>query len=102
MSAAPCGDFGVAACGVTGGADGFDVVQQGGLIVFQLDEDASLRLSGGLDGFLRNHHLDGVPLRLMQNVSQRLRAPLEIAEDTLPVAFFVVRRAGIGIRHTVS
>ena len=51
MSAEPCGDFGVAAGGVTGGADGFDVVQQGGLIVIHLDEDASLRLSGGLDGF---------------------------------------------------
>src|ERR1700730_3080941 len=51
--------------------------------------------------FLRNNHLSGVPIRLVQNISQRLRAPLEIAEDTSPVAFFVVRRAGIGIRHTV-
>ena len=51
MSAATSGDLGVAADGVTRSADGFDLVQQGGLIVFQLDEDASLRLTGGLDGF---------------------------------------------------
>ena len=64
MSAAPCGDFGVAACGVTGGADGFDVVQQGGLIVFQLDEDACLRLSGGFDGFFWQCMASSVTMQL--------------------------------------
>ncbi len=64
MSAAPCGDLGIAAGGVTGGADGLDVVQQGGLIVFQLDEDASLRLSGGLDGFFWQCMASSVTMQL--------------------------------------
>ena len=51
MSAAPGGDLGVAAGGVAGGADGFDILQQRGLIVLQLNDDASLRLCGGLEGF---------------------------------------------------
>jgi hypothetical protein len=51
--------------------------------------------------FLRNNHLGGVPIRLMQYIPQRFRAPLEIAEDTLPVALFIVRRAGIGVGHAV-
>ena len=51
MSAASGGDLGVAAGGVAGGADGFDIVQQGGLIILQLNDDASLRLCGGLEGF---------------------------------------------------
>ena len=51
MPAASGGDLGMAAGGVAGGADGFDVLQQGRLIVLQLDDDASLRLCGGLEGF---------------------------------------------------
>ena len=42
-----CGQEG----GVAGGADGFGILQQGGLIILQLDDDASLRLCGGLEGF---------------------------------------------------
>ena len=51
VSAAPGGDLGVAAGGVAGSADGFDILQQGGLIILQLNDDASLRLCGGLEGF---------------------------------------------------
>lgn len=51
MPAASGGDLGVAAGGVAGGADGFDILQQRGLIILQLDDDASLRLCGGLEGF---------------------------------------------------
>ena len=51
VSAAPGGDLGVAAGGVAGSADGFDILQQGGLIILQLNDDASLRLRGGLEVF---------------------------------------------------
>ena len=64
MSAAPYGDLGVAAGRVTRSADGFDRVQQGGLIVLQLDEDASLRLSGGLDGFFWQCMASSVTMQL--------------------------------------
>ena len=54
MPAASGGDLGVAAGGIAGGADGFDVLQQRGLIILQLDDDAGLRLCGGLEGFFGN------------------------------------------------
>src|SRR3984957_1306248 len=51
MPAEPGGDHGVAADGPLGSAGGFDFLQQRGLIVLQLDDEASLRLCGGLEGF---------------------------------------------------
>jgi hypothetical protein len=39
----------VAADGPLGSAGGFDFLQQRGLIVLQLDDEASLRLCGGLE-----------------------------------------------------
>ena len=51
VSVAPDADRGVAADGPLGSAGGFDFLQQRGLIVLQLDDEASLRLCGGLEGF---------------------------------------------------
>jgi len=51
VSVAPGADRGVAADGPLGSAGGFDFLQQRGLIVLQLDDEASLRLCGGLEGF---------------------------------------------------
>ena len=51
---APGGDRRVAADGPLGSASGFDFLQQRGLIVLQLDDEASLRLCGGLEGFFGN------------------------------------------------
>ncbi len=49
VSVAPGADRGVAADGPLGSAGGFDFLQQRGLIVLQLDDEASLRLCGGLE-----------------------------------------------------
>jgi hypothetical protein len=49
VSVAPGADRGVAADGPLGSACGFDFLQQRGLIVLQLDDEASLRLCGGLE-----------------------------------------------------
>jgi len=51
MPVASSGDLSVTAGGVPGGAGGFDILQQSGLIILQLDEELSLRLCGGLEGF---------------------------------------------------
>ncbi|HEY0722719.1 MAG TPA: hypothetical protein VGD41_01725, partial [Pyrinomonadaceae bacterium] len=57
VSVAPGADRGVAADGPLGSAGGFDFLQQRGLIVLQLDDEASLHLCGGLEGFfwVRRH-----------------------------------------------
>ena len=54
VSVAPGADRGVAADGPLGSACGFDFLQKRGLIVLQLDDEASLRLCGGLEGFFGN------------------------------------------------
>src|SRR5271166_6592157 len=51
MSVATGGEFCVTADGALGSTGGFDFLQQRGLIVLQLDDEASLRLCGGLEGF---------------------------------------------------
>ena len=51
MAIARGGDRGVAAGGKEGCAGGFGILQQGGLIVLQLDNDMRLGLRGGLEGF---------------------------------------------------
>ena len=39
---------------------------------------------------------------MLQDESQRLRSPLKIAQDALPVAVFIIYRARIGVGHAVS
>ncbi len=56
---APGADRGVAADGPLGSAGGFDFLQQRGLIVLQLDDEASLHLCGGPEGFLAMHGIKG-------------------------------------------
>ena len=51
MPAVPGGDDGVAAGGSAGSAGGLDILQQSGLIVLQLNDQASLCLCGSLEGF---------------------------------------------------
>ena len=51
MSAMPGGDGGVAAGGPPGSAGGLDILQKSWLIVFQLNNQASLRLCSSLEGF---------------------------------------------------
>jgi hypothetical protein len=51
MPAVPRGDGGVAAGGPAGSAGGLDFLQQGWLIVLQLNDQASLCLCGSLEGF---------------------------------------------------
>jgi len=63
----------------------------------ELDTFASLISANSIKPFLRNNHLSGVTIRLVQNIPQRLCTPLEIAQDALPVALFVIGRAGIGV-----
>ena len=53
---APGADRGVAADGPLGSAGGFDFLQQRGLIVLQLDDEASLHLCGGLRRFFLAMH----------------------------------------------
>src|SRR6266536_804432 len=50
---------------------------------------------------LRNSHRHYLDLGLLENVSQRLRQSLEIGEDTLAIALFVIGRAGICIVHPI-
>ena len=52
--------------------------------------------------FLRNTRLGGRALCLLQHESQRLRSPLKIAQDALPVSVFIVCCARIGVGHAVS
>ena len=52
--------------------------------------------------FLRNTRLGGGALCLLQDESQRLRSPLKVAQDALPVAVFIVCCARIGVGHAVS
>ena len=59
--------------------------------------DVAIGIPSKAATFLRNNPLGGVPIRLVQDVPQRLRAPLEVAEDALPVALFIIRRAGIDV-----
>ena len=49
MPAVPRGDGGVAAGGPAGSAGGLDFLQQGWLIVLQLNDQASLCLCGSLE-----------------------------------------------------
>ena len=51
MPAVTGGDGGIAARGPTGSAGGLDILQQGWLIVLQLNDQASLCLCGSLEGF---------------------------------------------------
>ena len=51
MPAVPGGDGGVAAGGPVGSAGGLDILQQSWLIVFQLNDQASLCVCGSLEGF---------------------------------------------------
>jgi len=51
MPAVPRGDGGVAAGGPAGSAGGLDFLQQGWLIVLQLNDQASLCLCGSLEVF---------------------------------------------------
>lgn len=51
MPAVPRGDGGVAAGGPARSACGLDILQQGWLIVLQLNDQASLSLCGSLEGF---------------------------------------------------
>src|SRR6516164_4880512 len=52
--------------------------------------------------FLRNSQRYSLDLGWLENVSQRFRAPLEIGEDTLPIALFVIGRAGICVVHPMA
>src|SRR2546421_6943183 len=52
--------------------------------------------------FLRNSHRHYLDLGWLENVSQRLRTSLEIGEDTLAIALFVIGRAGICIVHPMA
>src|ERR1700704_5022077 len=49
--------------------------------------------------FLRNTNLGGIRLDPVQDKSQRPRPSLEVVQDALAVAIFIVGRAGIGVRH---
>ena len=51
MPAVTGGDGGIAARGPAGSAGGLDILQQGWLIVLQLNDQASLCLGGSLEGF---------------------------------------------------
>src|SRR5450432_511624 len=51
MPVAAFGNRGVAAGGLCGTADSFDLLHQSGLVVLQLDDNLCLRLGGGLEGF---------------------------------------------------
>src|SRR3984957_16968546 len=50
MPVAAFGNRGVAAGGLCGTADRFDLLHQSGLVVLQLDDNLCLRLGGGLEG----------------------------------------------------
>ena len=51
VPAVPGGDGGVAAGGSAGSAGGLNILQQSWLIVFELNDQASLSLCGSLEGF---------------------------------------------------
>src|SRR6266487_1616538 len=55
-----------------------------------------------VEAFLRNSHRHYLDLGWLENVSQRLRTSLEIGEDTLAIALFVIGRAGICIVHPMA
>src|SRR6266446_323989 len=52
--------------------------------------------------FLRNSHRHYLDLGWLENVSERLRTSLEIGEDTLAIALFVIGRAGICVVHPMA
>ena len=51
MAVAAFGNRGVAAGGLCGTADSFDLLHQSGLVVLQLDDNLCLRRGGGFEGF---------------------------------------------------
>src|SRR6266576_5618359 len=52
--------------------------------------------------FLRNSHRHCLDLGWLENISERLRPSLEIGEDTLAIALFVIGRAGICVVHPMA
>src|SRR5207253_6152691 len=52
--------------------------------------------------FLRNSHRYYLNLGWLENVSERLRTSLEISEDTLAIALFIIGRAGICVVHSMA
>jgi len=53
-------------------------------------------------GFLRNSVGSRGGISLLEDVAQRLRPPLEIGQNPLPVALLVVGGTGIGIVHPMA
>jgi hypothetical protein len=54
------------------------------------------------ESFLRNSVGSRGSISLLEDVAQRLRPPLEIGQNPLPVALLVVGGAGIGIVHPMA